>query len=74
MQGLLAHELYVNFRLQRQGKQTNLRALFSIFIEKKVVQVGFEPMAYCFQGSCSTNRATCMYMCRLRMRLDVLAN
>ena len=42
----------------KEGKETNLRTLFSIFIEKKAVQVGFKPTTSYFQGSHSTNWAT----------------
>ena len=49
-------EPHVNLDINyRQGKETNLRALFSIFIEKKAAQVGFTTTTSCFQGSHSTN-------------------
>ena len=40
--------IHVTFKLQRQGKEMNLRALFSVFIEKKATQVEFEPTTFCF--------------------------
>ena len=52
---LWQHSMHLNFRLQRQGKEMNLRALVSIFMEEKAAQVGFEPTTSCFQGSRSTN-------------------
>ena len=41
--------------IRRQTRQMNLRDLFSIFIEIKAAQVGFEPTTSCFQCSHPTN-------------------
>ena len=42
--------IHVNFRLQRQGKETNLRALFSLFIEKRLLRWDSNPRPPAFKA------------------------